>query len=514
MPAKRLPMRKTREILRIRWHLGQSVRVAATSCGVSVSTVVDTEARARAAGLAWPLPEGMDDDSVLEAGLYPRRPRLVEHAVPDFSAVHRELKRKGVTLELLWLEYKQTHGERAYSYSRLCELYADWRGTLDVVMRQTHRAGEKLFVDWAGQMLPLVNGETGEITDKPVFVAALGASNFTYVEVCPDQTSRSWVLAHVRAFEFLGGVPEVLVPDNLKTGVIKPDFFEPSLHQAYLELANYYGVVILPARVAKPRDKPKVENAVQQAERWVLAPLRDQKFFSVFEMNAAVMDRLTWLNDRPFSRLEGSRRSQFLEIDRPALHALPIKRMESSEWKVNVGVGIDHHVEFDHHFYSVPYELIRKRVDVRATLVTIEVLSRGVRVASHVRSSARGRYTTDNAHRPKAHQRYLEWSPERMEQWAAKIGEETSALVRHVLLTKPHPEQGFRSCLGVIRLADRCGKERVEAACRRARAIGSPTYTSVKSILASGLDAMPLPEGEQGALALDHGNVRGPKYYH
>lgn len=513
MPAHRLPMRKIREILRIRWHFGQSVRVASASCSVSVSTVVDTEARARAAGLCWPLPEGTDD-AALEAQLYPTRPKLTEHAAPDFAAVHRELKRKGVTLELLWHEYKQDQGERAYSYSRFCELYAQWRGALDVVMRQTHRAGEKLFVDWAGHTLPLVNSGTGEITDMPVFVAALGASNFTYAEVCPDMKSRSWTLAHVRAFEFMGGVPEVLVPDNLKTGVTKPDFFEPSLHQAYVELASYYGTTILPARVAKPRDKSKVENAVQQVERWVLAPLRDQRFFSVSEMNAAMLERLTWLNDRPFSRLEGSRRSLFLELDRPALRPLPIKRMESAEWKVNVGVGIDHHIEFDHHFYSVPYELVRKRVDVRATLVALEVFSKGVRVASHRRSSARGGYTTDNVHRPKAHQRYLEWSPERITGWGASIGEETAALVRHILATKPHPEQGFRSCLGVIRLADRYGKERVEAACRRARRIGSPTYTSVKSILASGLDTRPLPEGEQGALALDHENVRGPDYYH
>lgn len=506
-------MRKIREILRIRWHLGQSVRVASASCSVSVSTVVDTEARARAAGLCWPLPEGTDD-AALETRLYPSRPKLTEHAAPDFAVVHRELKRKGVTLELLWHEYKQDQGERAYSYSRFCELYADWRGTLDIVMRQTHRAGEKLFVDWAGHTLPLVNSATGEITDMPVFVAALGASSFTYAEVCPDMKSRTWTLAHVRTFEFLGGVPEVLVPDNLKTGVIKADFFEPSLHQAYVELATYYGTTILPARVVKPRDKSKVENAVQQVERWVLAPLRNQKFFSVPEMNAAVMERLAWLNDRPFSRLDGSRRSLFLELDRPALRALPIKRMESAEWKVNVGVGIDHHIEFDHHFYSVPYELVRKRVDVRATLVALEVFHKGVRVASHRRSSLRGRYTTDNSHRPKAHQRYLEWSPERIVGWAASIGEETSGLVRHVLATKPHPEQGFRSCLGVIRLADRYGKDRVEAACRRARRIGSPTYTSVKSILASGLDTRPLPDGEQSALALDHDNVRGPDYYH
>jgi len=513
MPAHKLPMRRTREILRLRLGLGQSIRRAATSCHVSVSTVVDVEARARAAGIDW-VQAAIMDEAELEARLYVRGPRPADHDLPDFAHVHREMKRRGVTLELLWLEYKQDRGERAYSYSRYCELYSQWRGTLDVVMRQSHRAGEKLFVDWAGMTLPITNPNTGEITDASVFVAALGASSFTYAEVFPDQTSRSWILAHIRAFEFLGGVSEVLVPDNLKTGVTKADFFEPSLHQAYLELANYYGTTILPARVAKPRDKSKVENAVQQVERWVLAPLRNHTFFSVAEANAAVAERLAWLNDRPLSRMDGTRRSLFQELDRPALRPLPAKRMEACEWKVGAGVGIDYHIEFDKHFYSVPYQLVQKRVDVRATLMTVEVLHKGVRVASHRRSTRRGAYTTDPAHRPKAHQRYLEWSPERIMRWAETVGEQTCALVEHVMRTKPHPEQGFRSCLGVISLARRYGNERVEAACHRARRIGAPSYTSVKSILAAGLDSRPLPEPEQVSLGLEHENVRGPDYYH
>lgn len=321
-------------------------------------------------------------------------------------------------------------------------------------------------------------------------------------------------MAHIRAFEFIGGVSEVLVPDNLKAGVVKADFFEPSLHQAYLELANYCGTTILPARVAKPRDKSKVENAVPQVERWVLAPLRNHTFFSVTETNAAVAERLAWLNDRPLSRMDGTRRSLFLELDRPAPRPLPSKRMESCKWKVDAGVGIDYHVQFDHRFYSVPYQLVQKRVDVRATLMTVEIFHRGVRVASHRRSCKRGGYTTDPSHRPKAHQRYLHWSPERIMRWAATVGEHTSALVEHIMRTKLHPEQGFRSCLGVLSLSRRFGKERVEAACRRARAIGAPSYTSVKSILASGLDSRPLPEPEQTSLDLDHENVRGPDYYH
>jgi len=513
MPAHRLPMRRTREILRLRLGLGQSVRMAARSCHVSVSTVVDVEARALAAGIDWAAAVAMDE-AELDARLYVKGPRPAEHDAPDYARIHREMKRKGVTLELLWLEYKQDRGERAYSYSRYCELYGQWRGSLDLVMRQSHRAGEKLFVDWAGHTLPITNPNTGEITEASVFVAALGASSFTYAEVFPDQTSRSWIMAHIRAFEFIGGVPEVLVPDNLKTGVIKADFFEPSLHQAYLELANYYGTTILPARVARPRDKSKVENAVQQVERWVLAPLRNHTFFSIAEANAAVAERLAWLNDRPLSRMDGTRRSLFVELDRPALRPLPAKRMESCEWKVDAGVGIDYHIQFEHHFYSVPYQLVQKRVDVRATLMTVEIFHKGVRVASHRRSCKRGSYTTDFSHRPKAHQRYLDWSPERIMRWAATVGEHTSALVEHIMRTRPHPEQGFRSCLGVMSLSRRFGKERVEAACRRARAIGAPSYTSVKSILASGLDSRPLPEPEQASPGIDHENVRGPGYYH
>ncbi|HYC00414.1 MAG TPA: IS21 family transposase [Candidatus Limnocylindrales bacterium] len=365
-------MRKTREILRLRWHLGQSVRATSRSCGVAGSTILELESRAKAAGLSWPLADDLDD-AALEALLYKREAAPPARELPDFASVHRELRRKGVTLELLWLEYKERGGPQAYSYSRFCELYGKWRGTLDVVMRQSHRAGEKLFVDWAGQALPLTNAQTGEVTEQPIFVAALGASNYTYAEAAQSQESACWLMAHVRAFEFLGGVTEVVVPDNLKTGVTKACFYEPSLNKAYVELAEHYGTTILPTRVAKPKDKPKVENAVQQVERWVLAPLRNHTFFSLAEMNAAIAERLAWLNDRPFSRLQGTRRSLYMELDRPALRPLPAKRFEPADWKVDVGVGIDHHIVFDKHYYSVPHELVGKRVDVRAGFLIVEL---------------------------------------------------------------------------------------------------------------------------------------------
>lgn len=513
MPAHRISMRKTREILRLRWSLGQPLRAVARSCAVAASTVLDAELRARQAGLCWPLPEDLDD-AALESRLYPPPVSRAARPMPKFADIYRELRRRGVTLELLWLEYRAGVGEDGYGYSQFCDLYRRWKGQLDVTMRLEHRAGEKLFVDWAGQKMPIVNPASGEITEASIFVAALGASDFTFAEAFAEEKLPSWIAGHVHAFEFYGGVTSLIVPDNTKTAVIKVCFYDPDLNPGYREMAEYYGTAILPARAATPRDKAKVENAVLQCERWVLAPLRNCRFFSVVELNDAIRERLCWLNDRSFSKLEGTRRGLFEELDRPALRPLPALRFQSAEWKTNVGVGIDYHVEFDHHYYSVPYQLMRKRVDVRATDSVVECLHNGLRVASHLRSRLRGRHTTDTSHMPKAHQRYAEWTPQRVIRWAETIGPETGAAARHVLETKPHPEQGFRACLGIIRLAKRYSAERVENACRRARAIGSVSYKSVNSILASGLDGKPLPEpSPELELPLDHEGLRGERYY-
>jgi len=513
MPAERLSMRKTKEILRLRWGLGRSLRETGLSCGVGATTVHDVLARAKAAGLSWPLADDLDD-AALEQRLYPPVVAARDRALPDFAAVYRELKRRGVTLELLWQEYRQGHPEDGYGYSRFCDLYRQWRGQLDLVMRQQHRAGEKLFVDYAGMTIDIIDPATGEVTALPVFVGALGASSFTYAEACEGQDSQSWIEAHVHAYEYIGGVAAITVPDNLKSGVTKPDFYEPELNPAYREMAEHYGTTIIPARARRPKDKAKAENAVQQVERWVLAPLRDHKFFSRAEVNRAMRERLEWLNDRRFSKLDGSRRSLWLELDRPALKPLPARRFERAEWKTKAGVNIDYHVEFDHHFYSVPYQLVGKRVDVRATATMVEIFHRGRRVASHLRSRVRGRFTTAAAHMPEAHRRYLEWTPSRLIRWAEKIGPETAVIVAEVLRRKPHPEQGFRSCLGIICLASRYSAERLELACRRARAISAPSYRSVESILKNNLESQPLPPTVQDTLPLiHHENIRGADYY-
>lgn len=513
MPAVRLSMRKIREMLRLRWGLKRSLRETGRSCGVGATTVHDVLMRATATGLTWPVPDELDD-AALEARLYPPVTAPREHALPDFAVLYRELKQRGVTLELLWQEYRQQHPETGYGYSRFCDLYRAWRAQLDLVMRQEHRAGEKLFVDYAGMTMEVVDAQTGAITEHPIFVGALGASNFTYAEAGAGQDTRSWVQAHIGAYEYIGGVPAITVPDNLKAGVTRPDFYDPELNPSYRELAAHYGTTIIPARVRHPRDKAKVENAVQQVERWVLAPLRHQQFFSLAELNRAIRERLEWLNDRPFSVLDGSRRSLWQELDRPALQPLPTRRFELPEWKTHVGVNIDYHLEFERHLYSVPYQLVGQRVDVRATATVVEIFHKGRRVASHLRSSVRGRFTTDAAHRPDAHRRYAEWTPSRLIRWAEKVGPETAALIEEILRRKPHPEQGFRSGLGVLRLVQRYGAPRVESACRRARAIAAPSYRSVQSILKTGLDSQPVaPPPPSAAASPDHEHIRGSHYY-
>ncbi len=513
MPAHRLSMRKTREILRLRWGLGLAGRMAARSCKVSASTVHDVLARAKLAGLSWPLPAELDD-AALEALLYPGKPASRHRPLPDCAAMYRELRQKGVTLQLLWHEYRMRYPDDGLGYSAFCERYRAFRKKLEVTMRQEHRAGEKMFVDYAGQTVGVTDPETGEVTQLQVFVATLGASNYTYCEVHASQDLRCWTMAHMRAFEFFGGVPEATVPDNLKAGVSKPCFYEPDVNPTYQELAEHYGTVVLPTRVRKPRDKAKVENAVLQVERWVLAPLRKQIFFNVTELRRAVAERLQWLNNRPLSKLNGTRRSLFNELDKPALKPLPTRRYSPSEWK-NAAVNIDYHVEYDRHYYSVPYTLARKRVDIRATSTTIECIYNNKRVALHRRNyNKRNRFTTKPEHMPSAHHRHLEWSPSRLIRWASTIGPNTERMAEAVLKARPHPEQGYRSCLGILRLSKKYGHSRLEAACSRALTIKSYSYRSVESILKNGLDQQPIDtKGPIKPEPIQHNNIRGADYY-
>jgi len=506
-------MRKIQEVLRLKWAKGLSNRQIAAGSGIARPTVSEYLRRAAEAGLSWPLPADLDDVQ-LERLLFPPPPDLPAESrgIPDWSHIHRELKHPGVTLFLLWQEYRQNNPD-GYQYSWFCEHYRAWQGKLDVVMRQDHRAGEKLFVDYAGQTVPVIDRNTGEIRQAQIFVAVLGASNYTYAEATWTQALPDWIGSHVRAFAFLGGAPELVVPDNLKSGVSKAHRYEPDTNPTYQDMASHYGVAVLPARVRRPRDKAKVESGVLVVERWILAALRHRQCFSLAELNAVIKDLLVKLNERPFRKLPGCRREHFEQLDRPALQRLPAEPYVYAEWK-QARVHIDYHVAIDGHYYSVPYALIKKAIEVRITRHTIECFHRGQRVASHRRSYRKGGHTTVPAHMPEAHRQAGEWSPERLTRWASKTGPATEQLIRTVLASRKHPQQAYRSCLGILRLGKAYGEERLEAACRRALTLGCCRYQSIESILKHRLDEQPLEEQQELALPDTHDNIRGPAYYH
>lgn len=513
MPRPRSVMRKIKEVLRLGLAEGLSCRLVGQATSMPTTTVFDYLARARAAGLSWPLPEGTDDDA-LERLLF-RLPAAPAEGrpLPDWAEVDRELRsKKNVTLALLHLEYKERQPD-GYQYSQFCRHYHAWRGTLDLVMRQEHKAGERCFVDWAGQSVPIFDGATGAISfAAQIFVAVLGASSHTYAEGFPSQELEYWISGHVRAFEAWGGSPRIVVPDNPRTGVTKAHRYEPILNRSYEEMAAHYGVAVLPARPRKPRDKAKAEVGVQVVQRWILARLRKRRFFSLAELNTAIAELLVGLNAKPFRKMEGSRKSRFEELDRPALGPLPQTRYEYATWK-SAMVSIDYHIEVDHHYYSVPHRLAREKVEVRLSAMTVEIFHRGNRQASHLRSLVRGGYTTLSEHMPESHRRHLEWTPGRIVRWAEESGPQTAALVAAVLESRPHPEQGYRSCLGIMRLGKRYGEGRLEAACARALRVRALSYRSVESILKTGLDreALPVPLPER--TPREHDNVRGPAYY-
>lgn len=505
-------MRQIREVLRQKWALGLSNRQIATGCGISRPTVGEYLKRAEKAGLSWPLPEALDD-AELERRLFPPAVTIPagQRAEPDWAVVHRELKRKGVTLTLLWDEYKAANPE-GFQYSWFCEHYRAWLGKVDVVMRQDHRAGEKLFVDYAGQTMAIVDRDTGEVRDAQIFVAVLGASNYTYTEATLTQRLPDWIGSHVRAFAYFGAVPAIVVPDNLKSGVHLAHRYEPEINATYAEMARHYGVAIVPTRTAKPRDKAKAENGVLVVER-LLARLRNRTFFSLTELNAAIAELLEELNAKPFQKIPGSRKALFETLERPAMSPLPASAYEYAEWK-KVRVNIDYHVAIDKHYYSVPYQLVKEQLDARIAANTVELFYKSRRVASHRRSRQIGRHTTVTAHMPKAHRDYAEWTPERLVRWAKETGKATAKLVETILTNKPHPQHGFRACLGILRLGKTYGTQRLEAASRRAIVIGACSYKSVESILKNGLDKKPLPATNVESPAIEHDNLRGPDYYH
>lgn len=510
MPNERLPMRQIREILRHKYALGLSERQIGRALGISKSGVGDAIRRARSCGLTWPLADDLTDE-VLERRLFPpaavtvadRRPQ------PDWLHIHKELRRRDMTLALLWEEYRRGAPD-GYGYSRFCDHYRDWLGRQKPTMRQDHVAGDKLFVDFAGRTMEIVSSQTGEVRTAQVFVAVLGASSYTYAEAVWSQSLPEWIGAHVRAFGFLSGSVRLVVPDNLKSGIIKACFFEPEVQRTYAEMLAHYQAAAVPARPYKPRDKAKAEVGVQVVQRWILARLRNSTFFSLEELNAAIRELLVVLNDRVMRHLGMSRRQLFEEIDRPALRPLPETPYVYAEWK-RCRVGIDYHIEIEKHLYSVPHTLLRQEVEVRLTANTVEVFYRGKRVAAHARTPGRGRPTTVAEHMPSSHRRYADWSLERFHRDAAAIGPATAAMVASILAAKPHPEQGFRAAIGILNLVKRYDRDRVEAACHRGIDIGARSYTAIANILKNNLErAYTTPE----ATIIHHSNVRGSRYFH
>ena len=502
-------MRKIKDIIRLK-GVGLSARQIARSLGVARSSVAEYLRRAEAAGLSWPLPEDMDETAV-ERMLFSSSPFFLGtlRPLPDWVEVHTELRRKGMTLALLWEEYRARYPE-GYHYSRYCDLYRGWAGKLDLSMRQEHKAGEKMFVDYCGPSVPVqVDGQTRE---AQIFVAVLGASNYTYAEATWTQTITDWTAAHIRAFEYFRGVAEIVVPDNLRSGVSRPCRYEPEINVTYGDLLRHYGTVAIPARVRHPRDKSRAENGVLLVERWILARLRHRTFFSLHELNTAIRELLEDLNRRPFKKLPGCRRSMYEALDRPALRALPAERYTYAEWK-RVRINVDYHVEVAEHYYSVPYQLFGKELDVRVTATTVECFHKGQRVASHVRSPLRYRHTTVKSHMPPAHQAFAEWTPEKILNWTTQAGASTRGVAERIMASRLHPQQAFRACLGLMRLGKTYGNERLEAACRRALRFQASSYTSVKSILRNGLDREPLEETLPTVPPIDHPNIRGAAYY-
>jgi len=507
-------MHVLREILRQKLALGRSHREVARSVGVSAGKVAGVFADARALGLDGAAVEALTD-AELETRLYPKPTPACLRPEPDCAAIHLELRKPAVTLAVLHVEYLAEHKD-GLRYTAFCDRYREWQKRQSPVMRQVHVAGDKVFVDYAGMKPRLIDPETGEVTEVELFVAVLGASNYTFAEATHTQQVGDFVASVSRALTFFGGVPRAIVPDQLKSAVIKACRYDPGIQRTTAELARFYGTTILPARPKSPRDKAKVEVGVQIAERWLLARIRNETFTTLGALNARLRELTAVLNARTMRTYKAGRRELFERFDRPALAPLPEKPYEASTWK-KVGLNIDYHADFEGHFYSAPWTLRVETVSLwlRATTTTIEMFHGSERVAAHVRSFVVGGYTTKPEHMPSTHRAHAEWRPSRILAWADTIGPHTHALCDVILRERRHPEWGYRSCLGLFRLAKKYERARIEAACARALFAGAKSYRSVQTILQHGLDTRPLPAPESAPTAgITHENVRGPGYYH
>lgn len=509
----RISMRKIHEVCRLRLKMGLGVNQIAGACNMSTSTVSVYVNKIEETKLSYEELTALDEDAIYRR-LFPAAAEIPvsDKAIPDFEYLTKELKKKGVTLQLLYEEYRKDHPE-GYSRSQFYEKYREYAKKLDPVMRFNHKAGQKMFEDFSGDKPHYINPETGEKVEVELFVSALGASSYIFACAVDDQKVENFIKSNIRAFEYYGGCPECLVPDNLKSGVTSACYYDPEINRTFADMAEHYNVAVLPARGGRPKDKAKVENAVLQAQRRILAALRNRTFFSLHELNEGIREELEKLNSRPMAVTGKSRRELFEEIEKPALRPLPAERFEIYNYKKPTKLSIDYHVEVEKSYYSVAHALIGQIVNVKYNSRVVEVYHKNRRVTSHIRTYKKGKYITEDSHMPNEHRQYLEWTPERIKNWAEKIGPHTGTLIERIMEVRKYPEQGFRNCLGIIRLSKQYTPERVENACKRALAVDACNYRSVKSILQSGLDKVAYLEEQRDAKPIEHPNIRGGEYY-
>jgi transposase len=500
-----------REMLRLT-AAGLNQTQVAQSCNAARSTVQDYQQRAAVAGVKYEAALQMPDDELLRVLGKGGARRERKPCEIDYAEVTRELPKKGVTMLLLWREMVLQQG-KDISYSEFCRRVRAQSAATGYVMRQTYVPGEKLFVDYSGLKIAYLDRETGKALEAEVFVAALGASSYTYAEATADQTSVSWLGSHCRAFQFLGGLSAVVVPDNLKPGVKNSWWYEPEINRSYQDFAEYHGIAVLPTRTQTPRDKAKVEKAVQEVERWIIAPLRHRTFYSIAEINEAIRSLLAELNSKTMRDYGASRQELFEQLDKPALKALPAVSYEFAQWK-KARVHLDYHVELEKHWYSVPYYHARKEVWVKATERCVEVYENNQRVALHVRSRRQYAHTTLPEHMPPEHAEVKSWTAEKFTAWGKAIGPETHAFVVNLLTSKPFREQAFRAILGLQRLCERYTPPRIEASCKRANFFKLSALRNIRSILEKDLDGLTLPQLAAEQIVLEHANLRGPETFH
>lgn len=515
MPAEPISMRKLKEILRLKYEAKLSNRKIGVSLSISPGTVSTYINRAKLIGIeGWPLPTQWDDVKLNKHFLQTKIQPRTAIPLPNWLVFHSQLKTKGVTKQLLWQEYVERNADNHYSYPQMCRIFKEWLSRQQPSMRQTHQYGEKLFIDYCGPTIPIVNPETGECRGAQVFVAVMGGSNYTFAEASTSQQLEDWVMSHVRAFQFFGAVPDIIVPDNLRSATTRACKFDPDLNPTYQQLAAHYNVAIIPARPLRPKDKAKAENGVLIVERWIMAVLRHETFYTLTHLNQRISELLMRLNNKAFQKLPGNRTSEYHAHELPAMRPLPLLAYQYTYIK-KVKVNVDYHIEVKKHYYSVPYGLLKRQIEAHVSEKMVKLYYQNQCVAQHVRSERMGGYSTQVEHMPQAHQEYALWSPERLKQWAGKLGEYVLQWVEYKLASKAHPQQSYKVCFGLLSLSKTYPKERLNAACQRALDTGGYRLENIKIILKKNLDKETRePEQDDMLTGLKHNNVRGQDYYH